>query len=192
MDGYSSASTSRRRAAPAFQPFPADWNSVSDSLLRARVQSRNPSHPHRPADTHSAYSHHSYGAGTDVRTATGTGWDSASESGLSVLSAFPLAVDERKARAARKVEARERRRRDKERAIKAQEATDSPLRRWARWMLEQPSLARSAVVLSVAAVVLAKWSAGLGGYSGALRRLCSFPCFCSHFIATPQVSRILP
>ncbi|BGP11435.1 Glucosyltransferase-like protein [Rhodotorula toruloides] len=166
MDGYSSASTSRRRAAPAFQPFPQDWNSVSESLLRARVQSRNPSHSHRPADTHSAYSHHSHGAGTDVRTATGTGWDSASESGLSVLSAFPLAVDERKARAARKAEAQERRRRDKERAVKAQEATDSPLRRWARWMLEQPTLARWAVLLSVAVVVLVKWWTGLGGYSG--------------------------
>ncbi|BGO95675.1 hypothetical protein NBRC10512_007373 [Rhodotorula toruloides] len=166
MDGYSSASTSRRRAAPAFQPFPQDWNSVSESLLRARVQSRNPSHSHRPADTHSAYSHHSHGAGTDVRTATGTGWDSASESGLSVLSAFPLAVDERKARAARKAEAQERRRRDKERAVKAQEATDSPLRRWARWMLEQPTLARWAVLLSLAVVVLVKWWTGLGGYSG--------------------------
>ncbi|KAL7342823.1 glucosyltransferase [Rhodotorula toruloides] len=165
MDGYSSASTSRRRAAPAFQPFPQDWNSVSESLLRARVQSRNPSHSHRPADTHSAYSHHSHGAGTDVRTATGTGWDSASESGLSVLSAFPLAVDERKARAARKAEAQERRRRDKERAVKAQEATDSPLRRWARWMLEQPTLARWAVLLSLAVVVLVKWWTGLGGYS---------------------------
>ncbi|GJN94359.1 hypothetical protein Rhopal_007433-T1 [Rhodotorula paludigena] len=163
MAAQSSSSASRRREHSHFQPFPADWSSVSDSLLRARVQARNPSH-------HSAVSLHSHDSRAHRSShgnplAGGRHWDSASESGLSVLSALPTRED-RQARAARKTLAREQRQRDKEAAAKAADATDSPLRRWARWLVEQPALTRYSLVLCLALVVLVKWCAGLGGYSG--------------------------
>ncbi|GAA6017013.1 hypothetical protein JCM11491_006129 [Sporobolomyces phaffii] len=44
--------------------------------------------------------------------------------------------------------------------------TDSPLRRWMKWMLLNDPSGKRTVVVSLAIVVLVKWSVGLGGYSG--------------------------
>ncbi|BGP51755.1 Glucosyltransferase-like protein [Rhodotorula kratochvilovae] len=156
MASYSGSTASRRREpAQPYQPFPpvAQWNTVNDSLLRARTQQRNPSHTSLDSRRRT------------TSTGAGTGWDSASESGLSVLSALP-AREDRKARAARKAAKKEQRRRDAQAAGKEADATVSPLRRWARWVVEQPGLAPYSVVLCVAFVILVKWCTGLGGYSG--------------------------
>lgn len=172
MTSYAGSTASRRRDHPqAYQPFPSSshWSNPamgSDALLRARVPSHTSQHSHdsrrRPA------------TGT---AASAGAWDSASESGLSVLSALPHARDafeDRAARKARKAARRQQRaRRDAQaqalqEAPPAADATDSPLRRWARWVVvDQPGLARYSVVLCVVLVVLVKWCAGLGGYSGA-------------------------
>ncbi|TNY20374.1 glucosyltransferase [Rhodotorula diobovata] len=170
MTSYAGSTASRRRDHPqAYQPFPSSshWSNPamgSDALLRARVPSHTSQHSHdsrrRPA------------TGT---AASAGAWDSASESGLSVLSALPHARDafeDRAARKARKAARRQQRaRRDAQaqalqEAPPAADATDSPLRRWARWVVvDQPGLARYSVVLCVVLVVLVKWCAGLGGYS---------------------------
>ncbi|GAA5911465.1 hypothetical protein JCM6882_005009 [Rhodosporidiobolus microsporus] len=194
-------SSRRREASPSaassstypFQPFPSPFPHpssssaalpASESLLRARTAARTPS------AAHSLHSHQSRtstrdrdgagGAGTRSQ-GQGQGWDTASESGMSVLSAFaPDAARAREDRERRRAERRLRRReerhqeeerlsegtRDEKSRSKRDDPTDSPLRRWARWTLDQPQLKPWALVLAVVGVVLVKWCVGLGGYSG--------------------------
>ncbi|GAA6048700.1 hypothetical protein JCM3770_002028 [Rhodotorula araucariae] len=160
MASYAGSTASRRREPaqpfPQYQPFPsvAQWTSDNGALLRARTTS----HDSRRRTI-------SAGARTTTATATGTAWDSASESGLSVLSALPTRED-RAARAAHKAAKKEQRRRQAQATGGDPDATDSPLRRCARWIIEQPGLAPYTLVLCVAIVVLVKWCTGLGGYSG--------------------------
>ncbi|GAA6017781.1 hypothetical protein JCM10207_000499 [Rhodosporidiobolus poonsookiae] len=177
-------SSLRRRAESPYhyQPFPApsDWASTSpaaDSLLRARVQARTPSYSSH-SHAHSHRSNHASTAGRSTgnrsnrggdREANGTagGWDTASESGMSVLSAF-APIDAEKDRARRRA-ARERRRQERQHQAertRASDATDSPLRRAVKWVVEQPPLAPYALLGAVAVAVLIKWCTGLGGYSG--------------------------
>ncbi|GAA5908509.1 hypothetical protein JCM8208_002650 [Rhodotorula glutinis] len=167
MTSYAGSTASRRRDHPhAFQRFPTstEWNAAGptahpDALLRARKTSLASHHSHDSRSRHQAQ-----GQG-------GGAWDSASESGLSVLSALPTRED-REQRAVRKAARRAQRERDAQAvqsrtdAARAADATDSPLRRSARWLVEQPALARYSVALCVAVVVLVKWCTGLGGYSG--------------------------
>ena len=80
------------------------------------------------------------------------GGDTASESGISILSAF------KPTREPRVDDARERRR-------AARDHTDSPLRRWARWS-EQNRSPAATLTLSVCLVLLLKWCISLGSYSG--------------------------
>ncbi|KPV73321.1 glycosyltransferase family 57 protein [Rhodotorula graminis WP1] len=172
MTSYAGSTASRRRDHPhAFQrfPTPTEWNAAGSTAadardllhLRARKSSLASHHSHDSRSRHPH--HHPQGAPT--------AWDSASESGLSVLSALPTRED-RERRAARKAARRAQRERDAEQAqnrhdaARAADATDSPLRRAARWLVEQPALARYSVVVCVAVVVLVKWCTGLGGYSG--------------------------
>ncbi|GAA5850410.1 hypothetical protein JCM9279_001406 [Rhodotorula babjevae] len=170
MASYAGSTASRRRDHPhAFQrfPTPTEWNSaaatstVAPDLLRARKSSLASHHSH---DSRTRHHHHH-------PPPSGAAWDSASESGLSVLSALPTRED-REQRAARKEARRAQRERDAQAAqsrtdaARAADATDSPLRRSARWLVEQPALARYSVALCVAVVVLVKWCTGLGGYSG--------------------------
>lgn len=173
MTSYAGSTASRRRDhTHAFQRFPTpnEWNSAGasttgpdnrDLLLRARKSSLASHHSH---DSRSRPAH--------APPPSGAAWDSASESGLSVLSALPTRED-REQRAARKAARRAQRERDalavqsRTDAARRADATDSPLRRAARWLVEQPALARYSVALCVAVVVLVKWCTGLGGYSGA-------------------------
>ncbi|GAA5942645.1 hypothetical protein JCM10213_005931 [Rhodosporidiobolus nylandii] len=162
----------RRDQDSPFQPFPtpSDWSSSSlppgapnpsYDLLRARTQARTPSAAHSNASR------------TSRRSRLGAE-DTASESGMSVLSAF--APQDYEAEKARRKAAREKRRaeraaRELEKTVDGEakgksEVTDSPLRRWSRWVSEQPALRPYAVVVAVLAVVLVKWCVGLGGYSG--------------------------
>lgn len=83
--------------------------------------------------------------------------DTASESGISILSALHPTRHGTRA-TADDDEARRRRR-------AARANTDSPLRRWARWG-EQRFGGTRTLLLTVAAVVLVKWIVGLGDYSG--------------------------
>ncbi|CEQ42038.1 SPOSA6832_03810 [Sporobolomyces salmonicolor] len=168
----------------AYQPFPsADSLSSTprlpdhapDSLLRA--------HPHNASslfssrDRTSSYSARSTDRGSRAR---GPGsWETASESGMSgmsVLSAFPDAGAKVRRKKARK-ETEARRLLEREEDERRREARDegdptgSLLRRWAKWMLAngQEGDRRRTWLVALAAVVLVRWCAGLGGYSGALR-----------------------
>ncbi|GAA5930155.1 dolichyl-P-Glc:Man(9)GlcNAc(2)-PP-dolichol alpha-1,3-glucosyltransferase [Sporobolomyces koalae] len=123
-------------------------------------------------------------------TAGAFGWESAASesgmSGMSVLSAFPHRdlrghVDPAEA----KLRRRERRREKEARRLLEQEEwsklgvvaesrtdtdpTDSPLRRWTRWMLGNepgPRARYHTLAVCLAGIVLVRWCVGLGGYSG--------------------------
>jgi hypothetical protein len=78
--------------------------------------------------------------------------DTASESGASVLSAFHPTKPRRAVRV-------------KEQRRAAKELTDSPLRRWVRWIEHGGSPTKS-LFIAVAFALLIKWSIGLASYSG--------------------------
>ncbi|ORY54757.1 ALG6, ALG8 glycosyltransferase family-domain-containing protein [Leucosporidium creatinivorum] len=129
----SAASSRYTKEGAPFQPFPSTWTAPppSDTTHKSH-QSRRRVHSSRRETA---------------------GGDTASESGISVLSAFRPTqrpqVDG-----------------DKERRRASREHTDSPLRRWARWSGQRQSVA-GALGLSLALVVLIKWCISLGNYSGA-------------------------
>ncbi|GAA5975083.1 hypothetical protein JCM21900_002433 [Sporobolomyces salmonicolor] len=165
----------------AYQPFPsADSLSsapllsehVPDSLLRAGPHNAGSLFSSR--DRTSSYSARSTDRGSKAR---GPGsWETASESGMSgmsVLSAFPDAGAKVRRKKARK-ETEARRLLEREEDERRREARDegdptgSPLRRWAKWMLASGREGDRwrAWLVALAAVVLVRWCAGLGGYSG--------------------------
>ncbi|GAA5830036.1 hypothetical protein JCM11251_006851 [Rhodosporidiobolus azoricus] len=196
ISSASKSRSSRRRDLPQpipssaypYQPFPHPSSSSSysplpqtESLLRARTAARTPS------ATHSLHSHQSRRSSRRDGGGLVAGWDTASESGMSVLSGFGQGnrgeketreekeqrrAERRARRAAREEEQLERASREGEKRDafvvkpKKDDPTDSPLRRWARWTLHQPALAPWAMVIAITGVVLVKWCVGLGGYSG--------------------------
>lgn len=129
-----SAVSSRYTKDGPFQPFPSLHPSAWEaprSDTTAKSQSRRRVHSSR-------------------REAAGG--DTASESGISVLSAFKPTKERRVD------DGRERRR-------AARQHTDSPLRRWVRWS-EQRRSAVGTLALSLGIVLLVKWCVSLGSYSG--------------------------
>lgn len=86
-------------------------------------------------------------------------YDTASESGMSIMSALHPKLQH--ATTSSNDVSRERRR-----MLRAY--TDSPLRRWAKWI--EPRLGGpAAVILALSTVILVKWVVGLGSYSGQAR-----------------------
>ncbi|GAA5896310.1 hypothetical protein JCM5296_002942 [Sporobolomyces johnsonii] len=188
----STTSHSQRRRVPSsarppsassavYQPFPSPDALSSapplpdhppDSLLRARPH--NAAFLPSPRDRTSSYSARS--TGKDSKPRGPASWETASESGMSgmtVLSAFPDAQAKAKRRAARKEREARRlleREEDERRRVTTDEGdpTGSPLRRWVKWMLAsgQKRDRWATVLVALAAIVLVRWCAGLGGYSG--------------------------
>ena len=149
-----------------------------DPTPSTRSQSRRPSQPRAQENGSHA------GSGFSRRSNNNKGWESAASesgmSGLSVLSAFPDAfqVSRRKREKRREKEAR-RLLEDEEREKGVQEEfrkegegvdpTDSPLRRWVRWMLGNGASSWDrwkCVIVCLGVTVGVKWIVGLGGYSG--------------------------
>lgn len=105
-------------------------------------------------------------------------------SGLSVLSAFPDAFevkrrkrDKRREKEARRLLEDEERekvgvREEEEMSVRVGvgvDPTDSPLRRWVRWMLGNGASSWDrwkCVIVCLGVTVGVKWIVGLGGYSG--------------------------
>lgn len=134
----SATSSSRFTKEGPFQPFPSTHSSAWTPP--ARSESTVKSQPRRRV--------------LSSRRDTQVG-DTASESGVSLLSAFRPTQQHAADDGA------------KERRRAARDHTDSPLRRWARWT-EQRRSAIGSLALSLALVVLIKWCISLGSYSGAL------------------------
>jgi alpha-1,3-glucosyltransferase len=128
----SAASNRYPKEGAPFQPFPSSWNAPppSDTTHKSQQSRRRVLSSRR--DT--------------------IGGETASESGISVLSAFRPTNQQQVAG-------------DKERRKASRDHTDSPLRRWARWSGQRQSVC-AALSLSLALVVLLKWCISLGSYSG--------------------------
>ncbi|GAA5865643.1 hypothetical protein JCM8547_007674 [Rhodosporidiobolus lusitaniae] len=185
-------SSSRSPSLPS-QPLPPP-SYARDSYLRARVSSaaeqrRTPSASAASYASHGGRSHRSHRDRDkerekdreSSRRGGGTaGGDTASESGMSVLSAFggggygahETEQQRRERKAARRAR-REARKAAEDQGggegnakEKKEDLTDSVLRRWWKWVTEQPLLRPWSVWLMVAMVVGVKWVVGLGGYSG--------------------------